>query len=337
MAERPELSVLMPLYQNGGTVVRAAESILGQTCRSLELVVVDDGSTDDGPGRVGELAARDSRVRLVRRPHEGIVAALNHGLEACRAPWIARMDADDWSHPERLEAELALLRSDPRLAAVDCRVDLEASAVTGRGMHDYIGWLNGLSGWEGIRNGLFEEAPLVHPATLLRRTAVEAVGGYVQAEEPEDYSLWLRLVEAGWRLGKVERTLFRWADLPGRLTRTDPRCAPRALATLKARMLIRVRPDLRKGVQVWGAGPTGRRFMGHLRRAGVPIARIFDIDPRLIGRDLHGAPIHHHEELPRFRDLPCLVALGQRKAKALATGWLRDYGFTAWSDYLFVA
>ncbi len=337
MADVPLITVLMPLYEHGDSVGSALQSMLKQTVGRLQVVVVDDGSTDGGPEIVAGVAEQDARVTLIRRSHQGIVAALQAGLDRIVTPYVARMDADDWSAPERLARQLELLTSEPSLAAVDCQVALAAGPTTGYGMKRYVSWVNGHGDWNAMRNHLLEESPLVHPASLMRTEALRAVGGYVDGPWPEDYALWLRLVAAGYRLGKVQETLFTWSDPPQRLTRTDGRCTAEAHLALKVAILPRLLPEVRAGVQIWGAGPTGRAWHHRLLEAGIPVLRIFDVKAGLIGTERHGAVVHSVDDLPRHPRPICLIALGQPKAKALTLQFLTEHGLKPWEHYLFVS
>jgi glycosyltransferase involved in cell wall biosynthesis len=110
---RPLVSVLLPAYNAAACLGGAVASILGQDYPSWELLVVDDGSSDGTAGAALAAAAGDPRVRVVRRPHTGIVGALNAGLALARGSVVARMDADDRATPDRLGAQLALLEARP--------------------------------------------------------------------------------------------------------------------------------------------------------------------------------------------------------------------------------
>jgi len=327
----------MPVYNLRTLVAQALESITTQSVTDLEVIVVDDGSTDGGGEVLARAAAGDPRVRVLTRPHQGIVAAMNAGLAASSAPFVARMDGDDISHPRRLERQLALLAESPSVGAMDCRVELAAGPTTGRGMREYVDWLNSLTTWDDLRRALFVESPLAHPAVTMRREALEAAGGYRESEGPEDYSLWLRMVEAGYLLAKLPEVLFVWRDLPQRLTRTSPRYSEQQMAALKAHHLPRLVPRVRQGIQVWGAGRTGRRFMKHARQEGLDIVRIFDIDPRKLGRNLHGASILPLEMLVEHRELLTLVALGTRRAKGVVARWMAEHGFAEEEDFIYVS
>lgn len=118
----PLVSVVMPAYNAGEYLRPAVESILAQTHRTLELIIVDDGSTDGAVERLADIA--DPRVRVIRQENAGKSPAMNTGIDAARGEFIAVQDADDLSAPDRLERQVAALEADPDLAAVFCGHDL---------------------------------------------------------------------------------------------------------------------------------------------------------------------------------------------------------------------
>jgi hypothetical protein len=283
------VSVLLPYRDAAATLAEAVDSVLAQRGVELELIAIDDGSRDHGRA----LIPRDERVVHVATGGIGIARALNAGLAAARAPLIARMDADDVAHPDRLRLQLELLAQDARLGAVGTRVRavLLDGGAPGEGLARYVAWQNELVTADDHARELFVESPLCHPSVVLRRAALDEVGGWRDFDGPEDYELWLRLAAAGWRLAKVPAPLLDWRHVPGRLTFTDPRYAlPRILATkapfLAAALRARARPFV-----VWGAGPTGKRLARALEPHGARPAAFLDIDPRKLGGVARGAPI----------------------------------------------
>jgi GT2 family glycosyltransferase len=333
----PRVAVLLPARDAAPTLRAAAVSILRQTVRDLALLVVDDGSTDATPELLDRLAARDRRVRVVRGPGEGIARALQRGLAAVDAPLVARMDADDVAWPRRLERQLAALEADPSLAAVGARVRLIPRALVRGGMRRYVAWLNGLVTPDLVARDLFVEAPLVHPAALLRRDALAAAGGWRDGPFPEDYDLWLRLSARGGRLSNVPATLLDWRESAGRLTRTDGRYALDRHVALKCAALAEGPLAGARQVALWGAGETGRAFADALGRVGIGVAAFVEVDRRKIGRTVRGAPVHSWEEVGRLRGLPLLVAVGAPGARDLIRAELRKQGFAEPADFRCVA
>ena len=164
------------MRDGGPALARAVASIRRQTFRDWRLILVDDGSTD---GAVERIADRDPRILLVRQPPLGLVAALQAAAARSDAPLIARMDADDVSHPRRFEEQLEL------------GGDIVATRVrargAGEGMRLYIRWNNNVVTPEAIANSLFVESPIVHPTVLMSRSAYDRAGGYRDPGWAEDY------------------------------------------------------------------------------------------------------------------------------------------------------
>jgi glycosyltransferase involved in cell wall biosynthesis len=333
----PRVAVLLPARDAAGTVRAAAASILRQRFRDLELVAVDDGSRDGTAEILEGLARRDARVRVIHGPGEGIARALNRGLEACDADVVVRMDADDVAHPRRVERQVAALEADPSLAAVGSRVRLFPRREVAGGMARYAAWLNGLVTPELVTRDLLVEAPLVHPASAIRREALEEAGGWRDGDFPEDYDLWLRLSAAGRRLSNLPEVLLDWRESPSRLTRTDGRYALSRHVALKAAWLAAGPLFDRREVAIWGAGETGRGFARALASLGVSPVLFLEVDPKKIGRSLLGAPVVSYEEAARARGLPLLVAVGAPGARDLIRAELGRQGFEEVRDYRCVA
>lgn len=187
-------------------VALAVDSILGQTHRNLELIVVDDGSTDASPRILADFAARDSRVRVHRRRHGGVSAARNAGIGLARGEFVAVMDDDDIALPARLEKQAAFLRGNPDFASVSVRcetMDEDGAFIKVTKVHK-----------ERQEAGLplsvlAREAVAVNQTTMFRRSALVAVGGYRSFfTVVEDYDLALRLAEK-FGVACINETLHR--------------------------------------------------------------------------------------------------------------------------------
>ena len=183
----PRATVLIGCWNNAATLERAARSILDQTLGDLELIVVDDGSTDNSLEVARGLG--DARVRCLELPHQGISGSLNAGLREARADFVAVQDADDWSAPERLERQVELLERDPDVAVVGCRM-LEVDE-DGRPLSPRTSFRAG-----DVRDVLLRFNPIPNTSACMRRDAVLAAGGYdPRYRTAMEYDLWLRLAE----------------------------------------------------------------------------------------------------------------------------------------------
>ena len=209
----PAISVLLPVRNGEAFLDEAVDSVLAQTGVSFELVVIDDGSSDRTPEMLRAIAARDARVRVVRQEGLGLVAALNAGLTLCRAPLIARMDADDICEPGRLAGQLAEFAVRPSLLVLGGAI--RPIDHQGRG-NRVVGYPRGPA---AIARHILVGSPLAHPAVMFRKDPVVALGGYrPRFKHCEDYDLWLRCSENG-EIDNLQQVLLRYRVHPGGVSR----------------------------------------------------------------------------------------------------------------------
>ncbi len=335
----PDVSVLLPYRDTASTIAEAIEGVLAERGVALELVAIDDGSTDGGHEIVDAIARRDPRVRHERGEARGIVAALQRASSLARAPFFARMDADDVSRPGRIARALELLRRDASIAVVATRVEPFPDEAIGDGLRRYVAWQNGLITPEDHARAIFVESPVCHPSVTMRRDAFERVGGYRDVDGPEDYDLWLRLDAAGAGIAKLPETLLRWRHRQGRATFADARYDLARFPEAKAPFLARRLAALGKPIAIWGAGKTGKRLARALEPHGLRARRFYDIDPRKIGRPARGAPTlsPHAPDGARAiaaRGETIVVAVGAVGARDLVRAHLDALGLVEGREYL---
>lgn len=341
MSGAPLVSIVLPVRDGAATLARALASVRAQTLDDWELLVVDDGSEDGTAELLRQLAGREPRLRVLAPGRVGLVSALNAGLAAARGEFIARMDADDESHPERLAAQVDLLRARPELGLVGCRVGFGGDATANRGYALHVAWLNGIITPEEHARSRFIESPLAHPSVLFRRALLARHGGYRDGDFPEDYELWLRWLEAGVRMAKVPRELLTWHDRPGRLSRTDPRYDPAAFFRVKAghvaREVGRLPGPPGREVWVWGAGRPTRKRAALLAAHGVRIAGYVDVDAKKTGRMVGGVPVQAAAELPPPGARIVLGYVSSRGARDYIRDELERRGYAEARDFLLCA
>lgn len=196
----PAVSVVMPCRNAELYIRQAIDSILGQTWQDFEFIIIDNASSDSTGAIVSEYAARDKRIRYMRNERDlGIAGSLNRGLRAARGEFIARMDADDIAVADRLEKQVAYMRSHPDCLIVGCNIVL----IDAKGKR--IGRREFAPQDQEIKRRMVAEIPFCHPATMLRREPVLASGVFYdeRIRTVEDRDFWLRLADHG-----------RYANLP---------------------------------------------------------------------------------------------------------------------------
>jgi glycosyltransferase involved in cell wall biosynthesis len=189
MTTTPQISVLMPCFNTRPYIAAAVESILLQSLRRFELVLVDNGSTDGTYEYIQGLA--DPRIRVFACPERGLGRALTFGLERCRAPLIARMDSDDISLPDRLELQAKWMEGHPQCVGLGTQFRFlyngKTGAVTPTPLHHHA-----------LRRHLLAGLPaLCHPTLMFRTDCARRFGGYRLSGSGEDVDFYLRLSEHG--------------------------------------------------------------------------------------------------------------------------------------------
>jgi glycosyltransferase involved in cell wall biosynthesis len=202
----PRVSVVMSVYNGQRHLRGAIDSILQQTYRDFEFIIVNDGSSDATAEILQEFESRDSRVRIIDQPNAGLTVALRSGCGAATGEFIARQDADDWSDPLRLEKLVKLI--DVQTGAV--MVSSWATYVDDDG--EFVELVERCADPDdATRKLLYERSgPPAHGTVMIRRHAYEQVGGYRTCFYfGQDSDLWLRLGMVG-KIAFVQESLYQW-------------------------------------------------------------------------------------------------------------------------------
>jgi glycosyltransferase involved in cell wall biosynthesis len=272
-------------------------------------------------------------VRVVKSARGlGVAGAMQAGLDVAEAPLVARMDADDVAHPERLAHQAELLAGTPLLDAVSCGVRLIASE--GEGMERYVEWVNGLSTPDAVARERFVECPVIQPSLMMRLVPVKRAGGYRQVAWAEDHDLFLRMLRGGARFGKVPEILLDWRDGKARLTRSDPAYAEEQVWRMKAHHLAQERLARKGGVAIGGAGPIGKRLARLLAGEGVEVKGFFDVHPRRIGERIGGSEVAAPDEIgSRWREAVLLSAVGVEGGREKVRELAEAAGYVEGEDF----
>jgi glycosyltransferase involved in cell wall biosynthesis len=330
---RPRISIVMPFRNAAATLPEALASVRAQQFTAWELLAVDDHSTDGSAMIARREAALDSRIAVVSNEcSRGVVGASNTAAKWATADWLARMDADDVSLQNRLNRQYEMTVCHPDWDVIGCAVEI--LTPLGEGMIRHVDWVNSLKEPGEIANARFIENPLVHPSALMRRSAVEAAGGYREVPWAEDHDLFLRMLERGSVFGKVPETLLRWRDSPGRLTRSDPRYGDACRHRMRAHFLARMAAVKERGVVIAGAGPIGKTLAVELRARGVAVRGFFEVHPRRIGETIHGAEVAGLDRFgSRWREAVLLSAVGVPGGRAQVAGLAEEAGYVEGEDF----
>ena len=332
----PRVSVLLPFYNAAATLAECVESILAQSLREIELVAVNDFSDDDSVVILRSFG--DPRIRIIDNAERGLVPALNTGLGSCAAPLVARMDADDIMHPDRLHKQYDYMRRHPEVVLAATRARKFPEASIRNGYREYMRWQNSVLSSEDISNQIYIESPFAHPSVMFRRDSVIAAGAYRQGEFPEDYELWLRLSHAGCRMEKLPEVLLDWRESDRRLSRVSSAYSRTAFDRIRAEYLSRDPRIQDRTIAFWGAGRKTRQRIRHLLDRGFQAAVWIDIDPKKIGNRIGGVEVVEPDWLKQSAERGIkpfvLNYVTNHGARDIARNYLDRIGYVMGRDYL---
>jgi glycosyltransferase involved in cell wall biosynthesis len=274
------LTVTLPVYNAMPYLAAAVESVLSQTYRDFDFLIIDDGSTDGSTDYLHSL--RDPRIKLTVRENRGLGTTLNELFRNSRTEYVARMDADDISEPHRLEKQIAFLRDHEDLVMLGTGIDF----IVGNRIVDGF---RPLTMHSEIRERLLQRRPGVnHPTLVVKRDAWAGVGGYRFAGAGEDLDFCLRVCDFG-RVANAPETLYhyrlRQESLTFKTGAETNRGYAFAVACAKARERGLAEPDLEQFREAWLRRPIHARAAQMVAAAGEGLYRL-SIIRRAEGRSL---------------------------------------------------
>jgi glycosyltransferase involved in cell wall biosynthesis len=229
-APLPVVSIVTPAYNSAAYIAETVESVLRQTWPAFELLIVDDGSTDDTLDVASAVAGDDARVKSFSSPHGGPAIARNIGLQHASGEFIALLDSDDVWDPRYLSEQVALLRKQPEISIVSANVVSRGGPLDGTPFWPITSGTHELQTNEPIAQ---EDAVSVF--AVFRRTVIERIGGFDPTYTGnEDYEFWLRAMNAGFRVLQNRAVLGRYRRRPGSVSSDDVRMLNGIIAVLES-------------------------------------------------------------------------------------------------------
>lgn len=212
MPKSPKISVILPVYNGEDYLRYALDSILDQTYKDFELILVNDGSTDKTRTIVDEYAKKDDRVVPIHQKNIGLVATLNKAISLSKGKYIARMDADDISLPRRFAEQISLLEANKNSVLCGSCFDVINE------FNEFIRLGVAPAFDEDLKRSMRLYNPIAHGSVMFKREAFLKTDGYSSTVGPtEDYDLWMKLSELG-EFVFSEKSLFRWRVNPEGIT-----------------------------------------------------------------------------------------------------------------------
>ena len=333
----PQISVVLPFFNAENTLHKAIESIQNQTFSNWELILVNNASTDKSPEIAKLFSKKDNRIIIVNEPKKGIVEALNTGLSYCKAPYIARMDADDISLPSRLELQYNFMHQNTEVDLCSGLVQhFSETENNTSGYKIYVDWINKLITHQDIRLNQFVESPLAHPSVMFRKQSLKKYGTYSDGDFPEDYEMWLRWLNNGAQFFKLKQEILIWYDSPDRLSRNDSKYSKVAFNKTRIYYLdkwLKKNNPFYPHLWIWGAGKIGKKLAKQLSLKGHQIISFIDICPKKAKQK----NCIHYSDIPKAGHCFIVNFVATRGTATLIKNELFRKNYTEGKDFIMAA
>lgn len=330
------ITVLLPFRNAAATLDAAVLSIAAQSFAAWNLLLIDNASDEASTAIARRWVVNDQRIALLHEPRTGIAHALNTGLAHAADGYIARMDADDIAHPERLARQVAFMNEHPEIGVLGTRTTFSTTVDKSVGMAWFVDWQNTILSPHEHYVKRFVDAPLAHPTVMFRKELADRLGGYDTAPIPEDHELWLRWMHHGVRFAKLPEELLTWSDHPTRLSRTHPNYSVDAIFTTKAKWLaqwITRKYGSKRPVIIAGTSNLCQGRARLLAAEGIAIHAFTDVRRR----EVPGHRFIPHDQLPGPREALIISFISQRGTGDRIAEFLSSRGLVEGTDFILAA
>jgi len=334
--EIPKVSVILPFFNAESTLDRAIESIASQSLLDFECILINNNSADSSVDIAQKWTEKDNRFLLIHEKKQGVMFASNTGSTKASGKYIARMDADDFSYPNRLKLQTEFLDAKPDYGAVAGLVKHISHSENTKGFARYVEWVNSVQSYREIANRQFVESVIVNPSAMWRKEVAEKHGMYKSGDFPEDYEMWLRWLSEGVKIEKLPETILDWYDSDTRVTRTQSIYSDGAFYRIKTKYLakwLEKNNPFHPQIAVWGASRISRRRARLLNQYGIEIECYIDTKR---GRQLDQKVVYY-SEIPAPGELFILTYIKQMDARDEIQKFLHSRGYEEGVNYLLVS
>ncbi|WP_242134845.1 glycosyltransferase [Aestuariivivens marinum] len=330
----PLVSVLIPFKNTESFLPECIESIINQTYKHWEVLIVDDGSIDNSFKVVEQYAKKDERIKLLRNNGEGIIQALQLAFKYAKGTFITRMDSDDIMPNNKLEVLTKLLMEYGQKHVAVGQVKYFSKNGVGPGYKSYEKWLNNLVQTGSNYTEIYKECVIPSPCWMVYKSDLIACDAFNPDIYPEDYDLTFRFYKHGYKCIPCNQILHYWRDYSTRTSRTHIHYAYNHFTTLKTKHFIDIDYNVNKTLVVWGAGNKGKIAAKIFLKRGIPFEWICN-NPNKIGKSIYGKPMQPFDKLKQIKNSQSIITVANKKAQKEIRQYFNELGLKPVKDYVF--
>ncbi|WP_250435825.1 glycosyltransferase family 2 protein [Hanstruepera flava] len=328
------ITILTPFKNTADFLPACIESIQNQSYKNWELLIIDDGSTDNSFDIVNTYSKLDNRIKLYRNSGHGIIDALQFAFSKSNGNYITRMDSDDIMTPNKLETLINSLVSHGKKHVAVGLVKYFSEQGISNGYFKYEKWLNTLTSQGKNYSEIYKECVIPSPCWMVHRTDLIACDAFNPNRYPEDYDLTFRFYQHNLKCIPCDAVLHHWRDYSSRTSRTHEHYAQNYFLDIKLHYFLKLDFDDSRPLTVWGAGFKGKTIAKKLVESNIPFHWICD-NPKKIGKDIYDQTLKSFEFLNELKRPQSIVTVANSKAQNEIKAYFDTQSMLPMQDYFF--
>lgn len=331
---RPLISILTPFKNTETYLAKCLDSIQNQTYTNWELLIVDDGSTDNSYEIVSKYSKKDNRIKLFKNEGSGIIEALRLALSKSSGEFVTRMDSDDIMTPNKLEVMVNSLQTYGKGHVAVGLVKYFSDRGISDGYSKYEQWLNKLTETGTNYSEIYKECVIPSPCWMTYREDLIVCEAFTPNRYPEDYDLTFRFYKYGLKCIPCDQLLHHWRDYDTRTSRTHEHYAQNYFLDIKLHYFLELDYDNSRPLSIWGAGFKGKSIAKSLVDKGIPFHWICD-NPKKINKHIYNQSLKAFNHLSTLRNPQSIITVANAKAQEDIRAYLHQQGMESMIDYFF--
>ncbi|WP_158851461.1 glycosyltransferase family 2 protein [Algibacter sp. L1A34] len=332
--QKPLVSILIP-FKNTETYLKPClTSIIEQSYPNWELLIIDDGSTDQSFDIVNSFALKDKRIQLFKNFGNGIIDALKLAFSKSSGELITRMDSDDIMQPNKIEVLANNLLTHGKQHVAVGLVNYFSEDGIKDGYKSYEVWLNNLTEKGSNFSEIYKECVIPSPCWMLYRSDLIACNAFNPNLYPEDYDLAFRFYKHGFKCIPCADVLHNWRDYNSRTSRTHLHYAENHFIDIKLKYFLELDYDKDKTLVIWGAGKKGKTIAKKLIEKQIKFEWICD-NPNKIGRDIYGVILKPFSYLKDEGNAQSIITVANKIEQKEILIYMKNLNLKQIEDYVF--
>jgi glycosyltransferase involved in cell wall biosynthesis len=332
--QKPLISILIPFKNTETFLPECLDSIIEQSYRNWEVIIVDDGSSDRSYKIVSNYTKVDKRFKLFKNPGEGIIEALRFAFEKSSGTYITRMDSDDIMVPNKLEVLLNNLLANSKGYLATGLVSYFSETGINDGYKSYETWLNRLTTKGSNYSEIYKECVIPSPCWMIHKNDLIACDAFNPNDYPEDYDLTFRFYKHQMKVIPCDKVLHYWRDYSTRTSRTHEHYAENYFLEIKLRYFLELDYDSTRPLVVWGAGNKGKTIAKLLNNKNVDFIWICN-NPKKIGKHIYDKELHDFNYLNEIKNAQSIITVANKESQQSIKSFFKSNNKQKMLDYFF--